>query len=172
MKLSNNYSDSIKNYFNENKEVQTAALGVTVGAVSNVALNYLSTSKAWRDVSNLASRFLQSSCCAGSIAGTVMSVYSLVQLGKKIVSQNNSLKKNLSITTLGAFLSATANTISSHFWEITPSFRKLGKHSLGYILGTNFALQASMITALSSTILLGYASYSLGKYIINSRNGS
>ncbi len=69
------------NYFLVPKEVLTTSLGITLGAISNLAIQLLN----WNRFS-LASNFMFYGFGAGSIVETVITIYSTIHLCQKMTS--------------------------------------------------------------------------------------
>lgn len=153
MKLVNN------SYYSQFREIQTAALGTTLGAGMLAAAQCLSTYTAFYSLPSLVRNFVIFGCCAGTVAGVVMSVYSMFRLCQRFISHDNQLNKAVTATALGVLLTTTSYSIGEHLLQIVPNY-----------LVRDFAFYACGITGIGSIIFTSYAAYRLGKAIINSLN--
>lgn len=146
------------------QEAVSVALGVGTGAISHVAIQYLQSSASeWIKMPTILKNVVKYSFGATAIAGIVLSVYSIVRLCKRIISQENELHKAVSATALGVLLTSCAEAIGEHFWELAPSFSHLMDHSMAYCIGTNLALHACIITGIAGIVFTAYAAYRIGK---------
>lgn len=151
------------------KEVSTAAIGITVTAACNLAIQFLLTSST-RPLPGIALHFVGYSCGAAAIAGTVMTIYSTVRLCEKMITEKTALHKAVTATTLGCLPTALAQTIGQHFWTIAPSFDHLYRHSMAYCISTNLAWQIAAITGLAGVVFTAYAAYRTGQVIFATIN--
>ncbi len=160
MKIVNNFISYVP------REALTATFGVTLAAASSVAVQIIVSSSESSD-STLMRNFTIYSCGAGGIIGIVMSIYSMVRLCKKVVSDKDSISTSIAVTALGGLSSALIQTIGEHFWKLAPSFYWLDEHSMGYAIATNFAWKASAIAGVSGLVFTAYGAYRTGVAILN-----
>jgi hypothetical protein len=146
------------------KEAPTVAMGITMAAISHVAIQFLMSSA--HNLPTFVKNFIGYSCSAAAIAGTVMAVYAAVRLCQKIVSQENGFYKGVIATTLGSLSTALAQTIGTHFWEIAPSFNCLSKYSIVHCIGTNLVWQICAITGITGIVFTAYAAYRTGQALL------
>jgi len=148
------------------KEVSTGAIGITITASANVAIQFFA-SLSEKQAPALVRNFVGFSCAAAAIAGTVITIYSAVHLCQKIMADKPP-KKAVLMTAIGGFSTALAQTINQHFWEIAPSFKQRWMYSMSHLIATNFAWQLSAITGLAGLVFTAYAAYRTGQAIYKS----
>lgn len=152
------------------KEATTAALGISIAAISSLALHYLcSRASHFSQIPSIARNFVFYGCGAALIAGVVMGAYSTIRLCQKI-TEKNELHKAVTATAIGILFTAVAEAVGRHIYKFVPSFDALGGHSLAYALGANFAVHATILTGGAALLFTAYAAYSTGRALLATIN--
>lgn len=149
-----------KSVYKSAPDVATPALGVAVSAGSHLAGTFLTSSVAVGVLGygSIAQNFLLALCGAGTLAGVVISVYSTVQLCKKVTS-DESVGKNLKMVALGALALAVIQAFAESFLVSIPSFSWRAGHSMAYVLGANLAALTTTYIGLAAVVFTACAAY-------------